>query len=291
MRYSYDIIGDIAVIEMPREGKPEGLARDIRKTHPRVKTVLARTGERKGEFRLWKMRKIFGKETETVHREHGFRFMVDPTKVYFSPREATERERIASMVRPKETVMVMFAGVGPYGIVIAGKQPDVRKVCQVEMNPAGFGYMKRNISMNKLSHKVVPVLGDVKKAVKDYEGLCDRVVMPLPRQAHEFLGSAMRCLKSKGVIHFYSVDRHAKGVKGKQVDEELFGEAVRVLEVAARRLGRSVRILARRKVLPFSPGAWKICIDARVTTPSGRGRHRRQAPQVTDPLKITRRGT
>jgi tRNA (guanine37-N1)-methyltransferase len=261
---SYDIIGEIAVVENPDDSRvvPRDLARKIVKTHPRVKTVLLKTGERSGEFRLRKMRKLFGKDTETVHTEHGFSFRVDPTKVYFSPREGTERERIASKVRPGETVMVLFAGVGPYGIVIAGKQPRVRKVYQVEINPKGFEYMKQNISMNKLSHLVVPLLGDAREACRKFMGKCDRVVMPLPREGHLFLDSALGCLKDRGFVHFYAVGRHAKGASGNQAKKQIFGEAEARLRESSRKARRSLRINSRRKVLPFSPGGWKVCIDA-----------------------------
>lgn len=263
---SYDIVGDIAIIEVPKgsEIALKDAAGEIVKTHPRIKTVLAKKGERSGEFRLRSFRKVMGRETETVHREHGFRFRLDPTRVYFSPREVTERERIAGMVSPGETVMVLFAGAGPFGIIIAGKQPWVGKVYQVEINPRGFDYMKQNIAMNKLSHLVVPLLGDARKVCRRYEGLCDRVVMPLPREGHRFLGLAIRCLKSRGFIHFYSVGRHMKNSRGIKAEEEIFGESVERLERAAGRLGRKVSVLARRRVLPYGPGAWKICIDAEV---------------------------
>jgi tRNA (guanine37-N1)-methyltransferase len=265
---SYDIIGDIAVIEIPRGSKarPREIAQEIVMVHPRIKTVLAKTGERSGEFRLRGFRKILGKETETVHREHGFRFRLDPTKVYFSPRESTERERIASMVGPGETVMVLFAGAGPFGIVIAGKQPGVGRVYQVEINPRGFEYMKQNIAMNRLSHLVIPVRGDARKVCRDYQGTCDRVVMPLPREGHRFLGDALKCLKRRGYIHFYSIGRTGRDSWGRRADQELFGQAIDRLEKAARRLKRRVRILSKRRVLPYGPGKWKICIDAEIRT-------------------------
>jgi tRNA (guanine37-N1)-methyltransferase len=260
---SYDIIGDIAIIELlPGSGlSARDAAREIMKVHPRIKTVLAKKSERVGEFRLRSFRKVLGRETETVHREHGFRFRLDPTRVYFSPREATERERIAGMVRPGETVMVLFAGAGPYGIAIAGKQPRVSRVYQVEINPRGFEYMKQNIAMNKLGHLVVPVLGDARKVCRMYEGACDRVVMPLPGEGHRFLGPALKCLKGRGFIHFYGIGRNPPGIKS---GDEMFRECVRRLERAAGKLGRRVRILARRRVLPYGPGAWKVCIDAEV---------------------------
>lgn len=263
---SYDIIGDVAIIELPKDSKarPGDIAREIARTHPRIKTVLQKTGERSGEFRLRKFRKLLGGDTETVHREHGFKFRLDPTEVYFSPRESTERERIASMVMPGETVMVLFAGAGPFGVVIAGKQPGVKKVYQVEINPRGFEYMKQNIAMNKMSHKVVPILGDAREACKVYEGRFDRVVMPLPREGYRFLGPAMKCLKSKGFVHFYAVGRQGINPPGIKAGDGIFEENIERLEVAARKLGRRARVIGRRKALPYGPGAWKICIDAEV---------------------------
>jgi tRNA (guanine37-N1)-methyltransferase len=263
---SYDIIGDIAVLEIPRPSKSiiSRVVRRIRDTHPRIKTILVKSGERKGEFRLRRMKRVFGRETETIHKEHGFRFRLDPTKVYFSPRESTERERIASMVKPGETVMVMFAGAGPYGILIAGKQHKVGRVYQVEINPWGFDYMKQSIAMNKLSHLVIPIMGDVRKVCKKFEGSCDRVVMPLPREGYRFLDVALKCLKRKGFIHFYSIGKARKGSKATKAEKEIFEKSIERLEHAAKRLGKKIKILAKRKVLPYGPGSWKICIDAEV---------------------------
>lgn len=268
MGISFDIIGDIAIFEL-QEGskrKPMEIARQIKRTHPSVKTVLQRTGEREGTHRLREMKRIMGKETETMHKEHGFRYLMDPTKVFFSPREATERERIASMTGKGETVMVMFAGVGPFGIVIAGKNPLVSKVYQVEINPAAYEYMKRNISMNKLGHKVVPVLGDVRKACKPYFGECDRVITPLARHAYQYLEVAFSCLGRKGMLHFYAVGRHAKGLDKAKAEKEMFSEPLKQLREAAGKAGRKIRIVSKRKVLPYSPGGWKVCIDAEVSS-------------------------
>ncbi len=266
MPHSYEIIGDIAIFELPDGSgpKPMDIARSIRREHPRVRTVLQRLGEREGELRLRRHRTLIGKDTETVYREHGCRFLLDPTKVYFSPREATERERVAAMVKAGETVLVMFAGIGPFGIVIAAKSREVERVYQVEVNPEGYEYMKRSIAMNKLGHKVVPILGDAGKACAELSGRCDRVLMPLPRDSHKYLRSAIRALKKKGTIHFYAVGRQEKGASGRKADEQVYGPSTERLKKAAKDSGARVKVMARRKVLPFSPGAWKICIDAEI---------------------------
>jgi tRNA (guanine37-N1)-methyltransferase len=263
---SYDIIGDIAVIEIPKDSEVmvSRVVKKIREIHPRIKTILIKSGERRGRFRIRKMKRVFGKETETIHREHGFKFRLDPTKVYFSPRESTERDRIASKVKPQEMIMVMFAGVGPYGIMMAGRQPKVGRVYQVEINPRGFSYMKQNIAMNKLSHLVIPIKGDVRRVCKKYSGMFDRVIMPLPREGYRFLDVAIKCLKKKGFIHFYSISKSRRDLKKPKSEQEIFSKSVERLENAAKRQRRKIKILAKRKVLPYGPGSWKICIDAEV---------------------------
>ena len=125
---------------------------------------MEKSSERKGIFRKREYRFLAGeKKYTTVHREYGLQFKVNPTEVYFSPRELTERQRIAAQVKPKETVMVMFSGVGPYGLAIAKKQPLVNQVICIEMNPKAAKYARENIRLNRLYGKVVHLTGDVKK--------------------------------------------------------------------------------------------------------------------------------
>lgn len=97
------------------------------------------------------------------------------------PRESTERMRIAKQVKPGEFIMLMFAGVCPYGIVIAKHQPKIKKIVAIEINPIAYKYMVENIKLNKLEDKIIPVLGDVKDKAKYWYGMCDRVIMPLPK--------------------------------------------------------------------------------------------------------------
>ncbi len=252
---SFEIIGEVAIVEIPEERKDErSIARDIMRNHPRVRTVLRKTGERGGEFRLRRFRTIMGSVTETIHKEHGCSFMLDPTKVYFSPRESTERERISGMVRRKEDVMVFFSGVGPYCIIIAKKR-GVSSVHGIEMNPRAHKYAVENARINKVGDVFVPVLGDVKEKSRRFFGKMDRVVMPLPKEGHRFLHQAIRCIKPKGgVVHFYCIEH----------ENELWENSVPLVRKAGDKARRKVRIMKKRKVLPYGPGSWKVCIDFRV---------------------------
>ena len=261
---SFDIVGSrsgaIAIVEFKPE-TPEhvkkAVAEALMKLHRNVRLVLAKKSGRKGAFRLREYEIIAGEGgTEVVHVEHGVKLKVDPTKVYFSPREATERLRVARQVRPGEFVMVMFAGVGPYALMIARMQPEVRRVVAIELNPEAYRYMVENVKLNRAEGKVLPVLGDVRDKAPRWYGACDRVVMPLPRGAHRFLDRAFQCLKPEGgVVHFYHW----------APEHELYVEAFRLLEREATLRGASVKILSARVVSEYAPRVYKVCIDAAVT--------------------------
>jgi tRNA (guanine37-N1)-methyltransferase len=253
-----DIIGSkekaVAIIEIPEGVDEKAIAEEIMKRNKNVKSVLKKVSERKGKFRLREYELIAGDEnTEVIHKEYGCLIKVDPQKTYFSPRESTERQRVAKQVKPKEIVMLMFAGVAPIAIVIAKKQPKVGKIIAVEANVDAVEYMKENIRINKVAHLIVPILGDVESACEKYFGLCDRVIMPLPAEAEKYLELATRCLKKQGIIHFYCLG----------LGKNLFSGAV-IIEKNARKLGKKIEILDKRKVSAYAPRKWKVCIDVLV---------------------------
>ncbi len=256
LRRGFEIVGDIAIVEIPEglEKKEKSIAEAIKRTHPRIKTVLKKLGKRNGEFRLRKFKIILGNETETIHREYGCLFKLDLMKVYFSPRESTERQRIAEQVKPKERILVMFAGIGPYAIIIGKKQPEIEHIYAIEINPDAYKYMEENIKINKMSDKITPILNNVNNIRREYFNLFDRIVMPLPKGAHKFLNIAFKYTKKHGYIHFY----HWAS------EERLYKEALKIIIETAQRSKRKVRILRKRKVLPYSPMVWKICIDFKV---------------------------
>jgi tRNA (guanine37-N1)-methyltransferase len=252
----FDLIGDIAIIEIPEDirSRRKDIALGVKKSHKHVKTVLMKSGDRKGSFRLRKLRKLIGKETVTEHKEHGCRFRLDVETCYFSPRESTERQRIAERVNPGEDVLVMFAGIGPYSIMIAKKQPGVKKVYSIEINPECIRYLRENIEINKVKDKQVTVLGDVRMSCEKLNIGFDRIVMPLPKEGHEYLDVAFKYIKKRGVIHFYHYSH----------ENNLWDETMALIKNCAGQLCREFRIIDKRKVLPYGPGVWKVCVEIEV---------------------------
>ena len=258
---SLDFIGSkektVAIAKIPEEleSKEKLIAELIMEMNKNVKSVLKKVSERKGELRLREFKLIVGDEnTEVIHKEYGYELKVDPQKVYFSPREGTERQRIATQVKPNEIVMVMFSGIAPYCIAIAKKQPEVDKIYGVELNPVAHGYAMENVRINKLGHKIVLIQGDVKEVCKKYYRKCNRVLMPLPLGAESFLDIAINCLKDEGIIHFYNWGK----------EDDLFSNALKLIKENVKKLNKKFEILNKKKVLQYSPRKWKVCIDFKV---------------------------
>jgi len=263
---SFDLIGHIAIIEIPEKLKKKKklIAKIIMSLNKHIKTVLEKASERKGIYRIRKYRFLAGeKKFETIHKEYGCVFKLDPTKVYFSPRELTERQRIASQVKEDEVVMVMFAGVAPYAIQIAKRQPNVKEVIAIEINPIAVKYAKENVILNKVQDKVKVIEGDVREKCKDFYGKCDRVVMPLPKGAEDFLDIAINCLKKEGYVHFYNWGE----------EPNIFENAGKIVEEKLGKMGVKYKIVNKRKVLPYAPRKWKVCLDIYVKKPKKMNEH------------------
>ncbi len=249
IKNSFDIMGDVVVLEIPDEFEAERfLIGDATLKFTKRRSIYRKTSEIKGVIRTRELEHIAGEDvSETVHKEFGSRIMLDVKKVYFSPRLATERRRVAEQVKDGELIIDMFAGVGPFPVTIA-KDHDV-KIYAVDINPAAYHYIKRNIEINKLKGEIIPILGDVKSVLNDLNLVADRIIMNLPGTACDFLSTAINSLKSGGVLHYYEFASDYK------VPVE------RIVETAK---PRNVEILNVRKVKSRSPGVWHMAVDAKI---------------------------
>ncbi|MFP4170165.1 MAG: class I SAM-dependent methyltransferase [Methanomassiliicoccales archaeon] len=200
---SFDVVGDIAVVKLPDQLTPYAVevGRALREAFPRLRAVAVDEGV-EGAFRVRSVRTVAGEGTETVHTEFGLRIKVDLAKAYFNPRLSNERRRVASLVRPGEVVVDMFAGVGPFSLMIA-RYSSPQAVYAVDINPVAIELLEENIRLNR-AEGVVPIVGDAREVVRDLPR-ADRVIMNLPHSAHLFLTDALHLLKGGGTIHFYTV--------------------------------------------------------------------------------------
>jgi tRNA (guanine37-N1)-methyltransferase len=245
----YDVIGDIAIINW-FEGV-EVAAAELLGAQKNIKVVLASASRVNGEYRLKKLLFVAGeRRTETVHKEYGSRLLIDVSKVYFSPRLATERDRVALLVQPNETVVDMFAGVGPFTVMLAKK---IKKAIAFELNPIAFRYLQKNIDLNRLDN-VLACFGNAKDLAPKFAGTAERVIMNLPHSAFNFLDAALTLISGDGgVIHFYDIRT-----------QEDFPDSVERVRKAVQSSGRLVETIRLKRVRSYAPGRYHICVDAKI---------------------------
>jgi len=201
---SFDQVGDIVVLKLPEPLAPFAaeIGRAILETQRTARVVAADAGV-KGPFRVRELRVVAGEaRTVTEHREHGMRLRVDLAKAYFSPRLATERLRVAGLVRDGEIVVDLFSGVGPLAVLIARRRRP-KAVYAVDANPEAFRFLEENVRINRAG-SVVPVLQDALAFLTAAE-LADRMVMDLPHGGRAFLPAAVRATRMGGVLHYYEI--------------------------------------------------------------------------------------
>lgn len=253
---SFDVVGDIAVIKIPDPllEKKELVGEALMKVQGNVNTVLHQTSPVSGEFRTRDLEVIAGEDkTETTHKEFGCTFKVDLAKMYFSPRLGHERNRIAKKVKSGEIVTNMFAGVGCYSVLIA-IHSDPEKVYSIDKNEHAVEYMRENIRINKIGEKVVPIQGDARQVIKEHlQGKSDRVLMPLPEFARDFLDSAFQTLKSEGgIIHFYDYGE----------EPDLFEPSLNFVKKQSN--DRPIELKDKRIVRSYGPNLYHIVLDLEI---------------------------
>lgn len=247
IKKSFDIIGDIVILEIPDELEDlKYLIADAALKFTKRKSAYRKSSEVKGIIRTRNLEYLAGEDiSETIHIEYGSRYLLDVRKVYFSPRLATERERIVRQVKDGETIVDLFAGVGPFSVNIA-RHHQV-KIFAVDINPDAIHYLKRNLELNKLQGEIYPVLCDAEEFLKTKNMTFDRIIMNLPGTAYKYLEQAIDSIKCGGVIHYYEFSAD-------------FNTPIERIKKSAGT--REVTILDKRKVKSSSPGKWHMGIDA-----------------------------
>jgi len=261
----FEVVGNIAILNLPRE--LDGYRFEIGEAlldrlRPRIRLVVRRASPARDPERVHAYEVLAGSGGfETLHKESGCVFKVDISKAFFSSKLQYERSRIASLVKPGEVVVNMFAGVGPFSIVIAKKVPNV-KVYSIDVNPEAYKLMVENVKLNKVEDSVVPLLGDAAEVIELYnlKGVADRVLMPSPEHAINYLAKAVEALKAQGVIHYYDVAHRVKGLR-----EYVLERVSPILED----MRSKWRVEGVREIRSVAPSKTYICADIFVEKEAG----------------------
>src|SRR5512136_343168 len=92
----YDVIGEIAVLSLPEPLIPyrHVIADAVISRRRGIRTVLNKISRIEGSSRIPHYEVLAGGSTVTAHKEYGFIYRLDVSRVFFNPRLASERRRI-----------------------------------------------------------------------------------------------------------------------------------------------------------------------------------------------------
>lgn len=254
LKTSFDTVGTIAIIEIPELliKKEKFIGEALLSLHPSLKTVVKKIGIHGGEFRTQKVKIIAGKRTkETLYVENSVRLKFNIEKVYFSVRLASERKRIYQQVKKGERILVMFSGCGVYPLVLA-KNTVASEIVGIEKNPIAHNYGIENVVLNKTSN-VKLFLGDVRKIIPTLTGKFDRILMPLPKNAGDFIDLAFLVAQKQTIIHLYDFIHEDETVQLKK----------KIFDLAAK-LGKKIKIKEIVFCGQYSPHHYRVCVDIMV---------------------------
>ena len=266
-KFSFDILGDIAILKFPeismREKKK--LAVEFLKKNKSVKTILEKSERVKGRLRIAKTRFLAGEnKKETIYTENECRFKISVDETYFSPRLAHQRQIVAEEIAEKVTkkknkILVMFAGIAPFPIVIAKKLKKAGKKAELissEINRKASGYAGENVRLNKMQDYVKVVQGDSKKLPVNLGRLkFDFIVMPRPNLKETFLKQAFMLSKKYTRIYYY-------GFCGCSDEEQ--AKLIGQIQKEAKKYKKKIKILGKKVAGAVAPYKIRLRVDFKV---------------------------
>ena len=265
MKAPFDIFGNIALVKFKDKTGIRGkrlFSNKLLHDNKSVRTVLEKIRGFSGRLRKQETRWIAGEKTkEAVYRENDCVFRFNMDSVYFSPRLSNERKEIAKKIKKGDEVLVMFAGVASYPIIIA-KNSGAEKVYSNEISREANKYAELNIGLNNVKSRVVLLEGNIEKvALKISKGgvsvrgtlvppKFDVIVMPRPQLKPSFLKEAFMLSKKNTAVFYYDF---CKEEEIKSIVDKIKKEAIKYK--------KRVKILKIKKAGEIAPYKYRIRID------------------------------
>jgi tRNA wybutosine-synthesizing protein 2 len=249
----YQALGSIVLIKLDKKllKHRKLIGKGIMELFPYVRTVCLVKDIGK-TIRKPRIEVIAGcNRTQTLNKEHGCQFLLDVSDIMWSKGNKNERTRLVNEVKPKETIVDMFAGIGYFSIVLA-KHCDV-KIYAIDINPKAIEYLRKNVWLNNVENKVEVLEGDCRKFSRYLENSADRVIMGYLFDTEKFLPYAIRTAKSNAFIHLH------RNVREPEIDRV----KEKIMKIGERNKVR-IKILRIKKVKSYSPKTWHVVFDLKI---------------------------
>ena len=176
---AFESIGHIAHLNLRPEHAPyrHAIGQVLLDKNPIIRTVINKLSTVENAFRVMEYEVLAGDPSlETEVRQSGCRFRLDFGKVYWNSRLEHEHMRLVDIFEPGETIVDLMAGIGPFAI------PAAKKGCHVvanDMNPDSYRYLRRNMAVNAVVDRVLPLNLDARHCMRvllGHEGELDAFV-------------------------------------------------------------------------------------------------------------------
>ncbi len=209
---SFERIADFFVIK-EREGWEKILEELKEKQSPRA--IFLDNGV-EGSFRIRKLKRIDGTgKPSGIHKENGFRYVVDLEKAYFSPRLAGLRREITESVQNSKSdglIVDMYSGIGPISIpLLKGNS----RVLSIDINPEAIRLLSQNAKLNKVrGWAMVANSNEIFECLKG----TDQVIMNNPTQPLSISQNIINKLREGTLIHLTHISKRRDDVEFEGVD-------------------------------------------------------------------------
>jgi len=209
---SFERIADFFVIK-EREGWEKILEELKEKQSPRA--IFLDNGV-EGSFRIRRLKRIDGTgKPSGIHKENGFRYVVDLEKAYFSPRLAGLRREITESVQNSKSdglIVDMYSGIGPISIpLLRGNS----RVLSIDINPEAIRLLSQNTKLNKVrGWAMVANSNEIFECLKG----TDQVIMNNPTQPLSVSQNIINKLREGTLIHLTHISNRRDDVGFEGVD-------------------------------------------------------------------------
>ncbi|MFX0086924.1 MAG: class I SAM-dependent methyltransferase family protein [Candidatus Hodarchaeota archaeon] len=203
--FKYDQMGEIGVLKLDPDSTTFAFRRRagelVMSQSPKIKVVVNKIHNVEGVERIYPIEYLAGEKiTQSWHLEYGVFINFDIKTTYFNPRLAEEHNRVAMLGSPREKILDLFCGVGPFALHCA-KRFSCR-IIALDINTYAIYALKRSIIRNKLNGRIFPIIGEF-PYIFQTKKYFDRIIMNLPQKSVDFLPYAIKLIKKEGIITLY----------------------------------------------------------------------------------------
>jgi tRNA wybutosine-synthesizing protein 2 len=255
----YQRLGHVLMVRWPESLRPAyPLLTEAFQRTLGVRTILRHVGPIEGTRRTPRVEVLLDGPTETEVVEHGIRWRFDAARIMFAAGNRSERLRAGRLVRPGETVVDLFAGIG-YFALPAARAGRAARVLAVDENPLSVHYLEENARRNGVGDRVEALLGDNRDVSLPLRA-ADRVFLGFLPSGVPWVERAVPLLRTAGGwLHVHSVV-DARGA---------LPSAERTLSRAVEEAGGTLGMPARaREVKAYGPGRTHVVVDGFAVPPS-----------------------